>query len=115
MDLIAAASVVVLKTGYGIISECVQAEKPVLYVDSRPGFSEHQFMVRALQENLPCAPVSVDEVMCASSSLFRKADQVLLAAERMCNHETPSLRALPLNGAQRCADLILDQLAVVCE
>eukprot|EP00013_Stygamoeba_regulata_P022153 CAMPEP_0177666198 /NCGR_PEP_ID=MMETSP0447-20121125/21455_1 /TAXON_ID=0 /ORGANISM="Stygamoeba regulata, Strain BSH-02190019" /LENGTH=559 /DNA_ID=CAMNT_0019172333 /DNA_START=135 /DNA_END=1814 /DNA_ORIENTATION=- len=102
MDLISAASVVVIKTGYGIISECVQAAKPVLYVD-RPDFAEHAFMVRALQENLPCALVNVEQVLACEPELFAKADQLL----RACRSASSPL---PLNGAERCADLILEQL-----
>jgi len=69
----------------------------VLYTD-RPGFIEHKTLERALQENVSCAPVEVDEVVKCLPSLWKKADSIV-----------PNTVKPPLgfNGAEQAADIIM--------
>ena len=52
-DLVAAVDVVVTKPGYGIISECIAAGRPMLYT-SRGHFREYDVLVRAMPRYLRC-------------------------------------------------------------
>jgi L-arabinokinase len=52
-DLVAAVDVVVTKPGYGIISECIAADRPMLYT-SRGHFREYDVLVRAMPRYLRC-------------------------------------------------------------
>jgi hypothetical protein len=76
VDLVAAMDVVVCKTGYGIVSECIRHGVSVLYTD-RPGFIEHSSLERALKENVSCDQVDLDEVVNASASLWQKARAII--------------------------------------
>lgn len=97
VDLLAAVDLVVCKTGYGIVSECVRHGISALFTD-RPGFIEHESMARAFQENVSCDVVTLDEVLEASPSLWVKADQVVPNTKRSRH---------AFNGAERAADRIL--------
>ncbi len=70
----------------------------VLYTD-RPGFIEHAALEKALQDNVSCTLVTLDEVLHASPSLWQKADQIVPNTKN-------SLYAF--DGAQRAADLIIE-------
>jgi L-arabinokinase len=52
-DLVAAVDVVVTKPGYGIISECISANRPMLYT-SRGQFREYDVLVREMPRYLRC-------------------------------------------------------------
>ena len=52
-DLVAAADLVVSKPGYGVVSECVAARKPLLYT-SRGRFAEYDVMVAEMPRMLRC-------------------------------------------------------------
>jgi L-arabinokinase len=60
-DLISAASVVVSKPGYGIVSEAVAAGRPLLYV-ARHDFPEFPILVDGLRRHVPCLEVSLEDV-----------------------------------------------------
>lgn len=48
-NLVAASDVIVTKPGYGIISECLANETPILYT-SRTGFLEYDILVKAIED-----------------------------------------------------------------
>lgn len=58
-DLVNAADVVLAKPGYGIASECVSHQTPLVTID-RPGFRETNLLRRELAEFGPCAELSLD-------------------------------------------------------
>ncbi|MDV6234670.1 sugar kinase [Leptospira ellisii] len=60
-DLVAACDYVITKPGYGILSEAVYAETPVLYTD-RGKFPEVPYLLKALQEEIPSAYLSNEEL-----------------------------------------------------
>jgi len=57
VDAIAAVDVVVGKTGYGIVTDCLAAGTPLVYAQ-RSGFAEHAVIAQALPGLLPSAAVS---------------------------------------------------------
>ncbi|TGK31110.1 sugar kinase [Leptospira gomenensis] len=60
-DLVAACDYVITKPGYGILSEAVYAETPVLYTD-RGNFPEVPYLIKALEEEIPSAYLSNEEL-----------------------------------------------------
>lgn len=61
-DLVAAADVVVTKPGYGIISECIAAGRPMLYT-SRGNFREYEVLVEAMPKYLRCRYIDQGALM----------------------------------------------------
>jgi hypothetical protein len=55
-DLVAAADVVITKPGYGIISECIANDTPMVYTP-RGRFAEYDVLVRDMPRYLRCAPL----------------------------------------------------------
>jgi L-arabinokinase len=62
IDLVAAADVVVSKPGYGIVSDCIGARRPLIYTD-RGDFPEYPILVREMPEYLPAFYVSREALM----------------------------------------------------
>jgi hypothetical protein len=60
-DLIAAVDVVVSKPGYGIVSECMTCDKPLLYT-SRGVFREYDVFVRDMPRYLRCRFIGHDDL-----------------------------------------------------
>jgi L-arabinokinase len=58
-DLIGAVDVVVSKPGYGIVSECITCDKPLLYT-SRGIFREYDVFVRDMPRYLRCQFIAHD-------------------------------------------------------
>jgi L-arabinokinase len=61
-DLVAAADVVVSKTGYGIVSECVANETALLYT-SRGRFAEYDVFVAEMPRVLRCRYLSQEDLL----------------------------------------------------
>lgn len=61
-DLVAAADVVVSKPGYGIVSECVANETPLLYT-SRGRFVEYDMFVAQMPRVLRCRYISQEDLL----------------------------------------------------
>jgi L-arabinokinase len=59
-DLVAAADVVISKPGYGIVSECVANDTPLLYT-SRGHFAEYEVFVEEMPRLLRCRHLSHDD------------------------------------------------------
>ncbi len=74
-DLVAAVDVVVTKPGYGIISECISAERPMLYT-SRGHFREYDLLVREMPKYLRCQFIDQPALM---SGTWRGAIEALIA------------------------------------
>ncbi|MCG6167394.1 sugar kinase [Leptospira sp. FAT2] len=60
-DLLAACDYVITKPGYGILSEAVYANTPVLYTD-RGNFPEVPYLHRSLREEIPSAFLSNEDL-----------------------------------------------------
>lgn len=59
VDLLAAMDVALIKTGFGIVSECIRYRTSVLYVD-RPGFEEHKALASALALQISSKEVDLE-------------------------------------------------------
>ncbi len=98
IDLVNGVDVAVVKTGYGIVSEVILHQLPVLYVD-RQGWREHAYLVDALHRHTVAAHISFEKVIRASADLFVSAD-ALLREDR----KPP----FPNDGAERIAKFVVD-------
>lgn len=98
-DLVAASDVVVTKPGYGIISECVANDTPMLYT-SRGRFVEYDILVESLPRVLRSRFISQDELYAGS---WRAHLDALLA-------QPPPPERPATNGAEVAAGAILDVL-----
>jgi len=95
-DVVAAADVVLTKPGYGIISECIASETPMLYT-SRGQFAEYDVMVAEMPRMLRCRFIPPDDLR--AGRWRAHVDAVLAQAQ-------PPERA-GVDGAAVAADLIL--------
>jgi hypothetical protein len=87
-DLVAASDVIVTKPGYGIISECIAANRPMLYT-SRGNFREYDVLVREMPRYLRCAYIDQPSLL---GGLWSRTVEKLLA-------QPAPPETLPLNGA----------------
>jgi L-arabinokinase len=95
-DLVAAADVVVSKPGYGIVSECVANDRPLLYT-SRGQFIEYDVFVAEMPRLLRCRFMPQDDLR---SGRWRTHVDALLA-------QAPPPERARVDGADVAADLIL--------
>lgn len=98
-DLVAAADVVISKPGYGIVSECVANETPLLYT-SRGRFVEYDVFVAEMPRVLRCRFLPQDDLRSGRWGAHIKA---LLA-------QPPPLERARVDGADVAAELIFDLL-----
>ena len=91
-DLVAAADVIVTKPGYGIISECIAANRPMLYT-SRGHFREYDVLVREMPRYLRCE--YIDQASLLGGTWSR-------SIERLLDQPAPS-ETLSMNGADVAA------------
>lgn len=96
-DLVAAADVVISKPGYGIISECVANETPLLYT-SRGQFAEYDVFVAEMPRVLRCRFMPQEDLR---AGRWREHIEALLA------QSDPPERAR-IDGAEVAAGLVLN-------
>lgn len=94
-DLVAAADVVISKPGYGIVSECVASQTPLLYT-SRGPFVEYDVLVAEMPRMLRCRFVPEDDLR---SGRWRRHIDALLAQQA-------PLERVRVDGAEVAAELI---------
>jgi L-arabinokinase len=94
-DVVRAVDVVFTKPGYGIISECIANDTPMVYT-SRGRFAEYDVLVREMPRYLRCAYLD-------QASLL--AGRWRAAADAAVNAPAP-LEHPPTNGADVVADLM---------
>ena len=95
-DVVAAADVVVSKPGYGIVSECVANDTPLLYT-SRGRFIEYDVFVAEMPRVLRCRYISQEELFAGKWSE---------AIEGLLQQSSPPERAR-VDGAEVAAENIL--------
>jgi UDP-N-acetylglucosamine:LPS N-acetylglucosamine transferase len=61
-DAVAAADLVITKPGYGIVSECIAGDTPLLFT-SRGHFVEYDVLVAEMPRFLRCGFISQDDLM----------------------------------------------------
>jgi hypothetical protein len=94
-DVVGAVDVVFTKPGYGIISECIANETPLVYT-SRGRFAEYEVLVREMPRYLRCAFVSQGDLL---------AGRWRAAAEAAVRAPAPSERPRT-DGAAVVADMM---------
>ena len=99
-DLVAAADVVISKPGYGIVSECIANDTPLLYT-SRGQFIEYDVFVAEMPRVLRCRFMPQDDLR---SGRWRAHVDALLA-------QPPAPERARVDGADVAAELILGKLA----
>lgn len=98
-DLVRAVDVVITKPGYGIVSECLANDTPLVYT-SRGRFAEYDVFVREMPMYLRCAYLDNADLM---------AGRWRAAIEAACNAPPPPRRPRT-DGACVVADLMLRSL-----
>ena len=98
-DVVHAVDVVFTKPGYGIISECIANQTPLVYT-SRGRFAEYDVLVRDMPRYLRCAYVEQEALL---------AGRWRAAAEAAVNAPAPPETA-PTDGAEAVADLMESML-----
>jgi len=94
-DLVAAVDVVFTKPGYGILSECIANDTPVVYTE-RGRFAEYDVLVREMPKYLRCAYVDNASLMAG-----RWRDALGRAVNALEPPERP-----PTNGADVIAEMM---------
>ena len=98
-DLVRAVDVVITKPGYGIVSECLANDTPLVYT-SRGRFAEYDILVQEMPTYLRCAYLDQDALM---DGRWRAA------IERACNAPPPPKRPRT-DGAAVVADMMAECL-----
>ena len=91
-DLVAASDVIVTKPGYGILSECIAAQRPILYT-SRGHFREYDVLVREMPRYVRCAYIDQQSLL---KGTWARSIETLLA-------QPAPPETLALNGAEVAA------------
>jgi len=94
-DLVAQADAVITKPGYGIVSECLANQTPMLYT-SRGEFAEYGPLVAGLERYAVSAFLSNDELLAGD---WRRALEALLRRPAVWPD-------IPINGAEVAAGLL---------
>ncbi|MEW6220733.1 MAG: hypothetical protein AB1634_14545 [Thermodesulfobacteriota bacterium] len=98
-DLVAAASVVISKPGYGVVSDCLAQAKPLVWCQRGP-FAEVPYLLAAVRTHLP-------EAELATAALYAGDWGPALAAALA---QPPGPPVERLDGAEVCARLLVDCL-----
>ncbi len=98
-DVVGAVDGVITKPGYGIVADCLAHGTPVIYTD-RGFFAEYDILVREMAKQLTTVYLSSPDLY---AGRWKSAIGQLQGQARVA----PSL---PCNGAEICAQTILDFL-----
>ncbi len=98
-DLLASVDVVVTKPGYGVLSECVVNDKPLVYAE-RTDFREYPVLVRGIERHLR-------HVHLPAARLYRGELGEALAAAAVA---PPAREPLAADGGRRAAGELLARL-----
>lgn len=98
-DLVRGADIVVSKPGYGIVSDVIAHQVPILYT-SRGDFPEYPFLVNVLNQWATCDFIPQEELLAGHLGPYLK--RILDKGQNW--------PAIPINGAQVAAERILEFL-----
>lgn len=98
-DTLASCDYVVTKPGFGIVSECVANQKPLIYSD-RANFKEYPVLVECIKRFCRHAFISNHELY--SGNLKRALDEARIARD--------PISQIARGGAERAAELILEHI-----
>ena len=99
-DVVAAVDGVITKPGYGIVADCLAHSTPVIYTD-RGVFPEYDILVQEMSKELTAVYLSSEDLY---GGKWRTAISEL---ENKPRHES----TIPCNGAEVCAEVILQYLS----
>ncbi len=94
-DLVAAVDVVMSKPGYGIVSECIACDTPLLYT-SRGVFREYDLFVREMPRYLRCRFIEHADLFAGN---WRAALSAVVSQPR-------PLETIATNGAEVAAEIL---------
>ncbi|MDK9698900.1 MAG: hypothetical protein OEM52_01945 [bacterium] len=100
-DLIRAASVVVTKPGYGIVSECIAAGVPMLYA-SRKHFREYPLLVNGMKRHIRAEELTKEML---TTGEWKPAFEALLGKRTLAAEPDPDT-----DGDKIAAELIMKKL-----
>ena len=98
-DTLASCDIVVSKPGFGIISECVANQKPLIYTD-RAHFKEYPVLVECIKKY--CRHAFIPNQTLYAGKLKRALDEARVAGE--------PTQQIAAGGAERAAELILERM-----
>ncbi|MCF7848440.1 MAG: hypothetical protein K9M45_06280 [Kiritimatiellales bacterium] len=98
-DVVASCDIVLTKPGFGILSDCVANQKPILYAD-RENFLEYAVLVKCIEKYLRHAFIPVADLY---------AGNLETALDEIGTAPTPP-ETIPLGGAELAVEMILDVL-----
>lgn len=94
-DVIAAASVIVTKPGYGIVTDCIFNQIPMIHMP-RGRFAEYPTLLKALDENLNHVLIQSEDI---------SPEKIITLAKQLVNQKAKPI-SIPLNGvAQAVAEI----------
>ena len=99
-DVVAAVDGVVTKPGYGIVSECLVNNTPIIYTD-RGHFPEYDVLVQQMTKHLPTSYISPSDLYAGRWE----------SAIKDLENQPPRISTMPSNGAEVCASKILGLLS----
>jgi L-arabinokinase len=100
-DILASMDVVVTKPGFGIISECIANEKPIIYAD-RENFREYAVLVKSIETY--CRHAFIPSAELYAGNLGRALNEIKTAP--------PPRESIARGGAEVAARHILDAAGV---
>lgn len=99
-DVLAISDVVVSKLGYGIISECIATQKPMIW-PPRVGFAEDRIVADIAPRHMPLLPMPRDAF---------EAGDWLPYLDRAMNLLPETGEPMPTDGAEACASWLIDAI-----
>lgn len=87
---------VLCKTGYGVVAELITTRRVALYTD-RPGWIEHDWLIKGLHAHVPAMRVTFDEALHLLPSLWPRIAELLVDQRRP---------TLSMDGAEQAAEII---------
>jgi L-arabinokinase len=95
-DVLAASDVVLSKPGYGVVSECIAHQRPLVHLRRRD-FAEQDLLIEGMDPHIPHRQLDVSDL----------SPEVLERAIEEVQADRKHLRPAPVNGAEIAAESIL--------
>jgi L-arabinokinase len=99
VDILESCDTVISKPGFGIVSECIAADKPLIYSD-RENFLEYPILVDAIERY--CRQAFIPNSDLYSGNIERALGEI--------RKSSPPPETIERGGAEKAADLILSHL-----
>ena len=108
MDFVAAVDGVITKPGYGIVTDCIANDAPMIYCD-RGEFPEYPILVEAIEKYLTSVFMPSSELYAGNwKPYLERLESARPEYEKGSARAKGSVPRPPVNGAEVCARRILD-------